>query len=354
MKPVRVMMLAAAALMPAHLLAQGFTRGDPVPATLPLGNEPGDPRLEMPAGQHLVSAFGERPVFSPKGDKLAFIGKSYGDAFEYDMGTGRIRNITAHAPSEGYLRVHYLNDGSYLLLGPRTLGKTREETRYGHIELFWMDAQAARAPVPLGRKVFEGLATSPRSNLIAWSEMTAGASPTTPATTIFTGRLVLHDGTPAIEDVRSILTTSDCLAEAQDFLPGDKGLLMPCYFHGKGPTGVQTKVLSVDFATKKVTEYPTPAGLYGEVEGIFPDGKRALVECAQDRSKGMDICVLDLDPVKPRYTRMTNIVRYGGWKYGNPVVRPGGRMIAAQVGSANVADAGVGEGIVLMDLAPNF
>lgn len=354
MKANRVWMIAAALMLPSNVSAQGFLRGDPVPATLPLGSEKGDPRLEMPPGQRLISAFGERPVFSPKGDKLAFIGKSYGDAFEYEMETGRIRNITAHAPSEGYLRIHYLNDASYLLLGPRTLGKTREETRYGHIELFWMDAQGARSPVPLGRKVFEGIATSRKSNLIAWSEMTAGATPTSPSTTIFTGRLMLQAGVPKIEDIQQIVTTSECLAEAQDFLPNEEGLLMPCYFYGKGPRGFQTKVISVDLATKKITEYPTPATLYGEVEGIFPDGKRALVECAQDRAKGMDICVLDLSPDKPRYTRMTNIVRYGGWKYGNPVVRPDARMIAAQVGSADVADAGVGEGIVLMDLAPNF
>jgi len=154
--------------------------------------------------------------------------------------------------------------------------------------------------------------------------------------------------------VREIVTTTECFVEAQDFLPGDKGLTMPCYFYGKGPKGVETKVLSVDFATKKITEYPTPSALYGEVEGIFPDGKRTLVECAQDRSKGMDLCVLDLDPKKPRYTRMTDIVQYGGWKYGNPVVRPDGRMVAAQVGSADVIDAGVGQGIVLMDLAPDF
>jgi hypothetical protein len=29
-------------------------------------------------------------------------------------------------------------------------------------------------------------------------------------------------------------------------------------------------------------------------------------------------------------------------------------MVAAQVGSADVIDAGVGQGIVLMDLAPDF
>ncbi len=354
MKVSLILMTAAAALMPATLLAQGFTRGEPVPATLPIGSKPGDPLIEMPPGQRLISAFGERPVFSPKGDKLAFIGKSYGDAYEYDMATRRVRNITGHAPSEGFLRVHYMADGSYLLLGPRILGKTREETRFNRIELFWMDAQGAEMPVPLGRKTFEGIAASPRSNMIAWSEVTAAAPGKPPTTTVFTARVTVRDGSPKIEDVQKIVTMSECLAEAQDFLPGDKGLLMPCYVYGDGTTPVRTKVLSVDFATKKITEYPTPATLYGEVEGIFPDGKRTLVECAQDRAKGMDICVLDLDPKRPRYTRMTNIVQYGEWKYGNPVVRPDGRMIAAQVGSADVPDAGVGQGIVLMELAPGF
>ena len=343
-----------AALPLSALPAQTFTRGEAVPATLPLGNKPGNPIQDMPPGQRLISAFGERPVFSPKGDKIAFIGKSYGDAFEYDMATGRIRNLTDHAPSEGYLRVHYLPDGSYVLLGPRILGKTREETRHGRIELFWMDPQAMRAPVPLGVTVFEGIATSPRSNMIAWSQVTPEGAGKKGSTTIYTGRVVVNGASAKLEDVQKIITTTECFVEAQDFLPGDKGLVMPCYLYGAGPTGVQTKVLSVDFATKKITEHPTPSTLYGEVEGIFPDGKRTLVECAQDRSKGMDLCVLDLDPKKPRYTRMTNIVQYGGWKYGNPVVRPDGRMIAAQVGSADVIDAGVGQGIVLMDLAPDF
>jgi hypothetical protein len=344
----------AAAILPSAAAAQGFTRGAPVPETLPLGNRPGNPIQDMPPGQRLISPFGERPMFSPKGDKLAFIGKSYGDAFEYDMATGAVRNLTGHAPSEGWLRVHYLPDGSYLLLGPRVLGKSREETRFSRIELFWMDAQSKQVPMPLGVTVWEGIAVSPRSNLIAWSKFRPPADGKPAATTMYTGRLAVRGGAPKLEDVREIITTTDCVVEAQDFLPGDKGLVMPCYAFGSGPSGVSTKVLSVDFATKKLTHYPTPASLYAEVEGILPDGKRTLVECAQDRAKGMDLCVLDLDPANPRYTRMTDIVQYGGWKYGNPVVRPDGKMVAAQVGSADVIDAGVGQGIVLMDLAPGF
>jgi hypothetical protein len=41
---------------------------------------------------------------------------------------------------------------------------------------------------------------------------------------------------------------------------------------------------------------------------------------------------------------ITYIVDYGRWKYGNPVVSPNGRAIAAQVGSAEVIDIGQGQG----------
>lgn len=338
---------------PAAAYCQSMTRGDPVPASMPLGQEPGDPTIRMEAGQTLLSAFGERPVFSPDGRKLAFIGNSYGDAFEIDLATRTVRNVTAHAPSEGWLRIHYLADGSYLLLGPRFTAKTREETRNNGIEMFWMDAAASRAPVPLGIKVWEGVAVSTSGNLIGWAElMPDSAAKMRAVTTLHTGRIVVANGTAKVTEIRTVASPGDCLAEAQDFLAKDSALLMPCYGHADGKT--TTAIVSADLVSGKLTSYPTPPNLYGEVEGVFPDSRRVLVECADDRRNGMDICVLDLDPARPRYTRMTRIVRYGGWKYGNPVVHPSGRMIAAQVGPADVVDAGVGHGIVLMDLAKDF
>ena len=333
----------------------GFGRGGDVPATMPLGSDKGNPLYEMPPGQTLISAFGERPVFSPDGRKLAFIGQSYGDAFEFDLATGITRNLTAHAPHKGFLRVHYLSDGSYLLLGARLPAKTREETRFSRIEMFWMDSSAERAPLPLGPFVFEGVATSSESNLIGWSEINIDTGKSGAATTsVYTARVVVEGGRPRIADKRAVMTSSDCLVEAQDFLAGDRALTMPCYGYQASRDNPTTKVLSVDLATGNITHYPTPEQIYSEVEGAFPGGRRTLVECAADRTRGMDICVLDLDPARPRYTRMTEIVRFGGFKYGNPVVHPGGKMIAAQIGPADVIDAGVGEGIVLMRLKSDF
>lgn len=344
-------MVAAAPIAPVH--AQ--LKLEPVVDNLPLGSRPGNPTYEMPAGQRLISPFGERPVFSPDGRRIAFIGKSYGDAFEYDLATGRLRNLTAHMAHEGFLRVHYLHDGSFLLLGPHVPAKTREETRFKNIELFWLDASASMPPVPLGITVFEGLATSRSSNRIAWAEIdrsapgAAGGMPT--ATTLKTGQVVVANGTARLADVQTVVRTTDCPVEAQDFLPGDTGLTMPCYHLSPTSAGPITEVLSVDFASKKITRYPTPPRLYGEVEGIFPDGKRTLVECSGDRAAGMDLCVLELKPVNPAYQRLTRIMDYGRWKYGNPVVSPDGRFIASSVGSADVLEAGMGQGIVLIDLS---
>jgi hypothetical protein len=351
---IRLFLLALAVLLSClsgPAAAQTFTRGEPVTGPMPGGSRPGNPLYDMPPGQTLLSAFGERPVFSPDGRKVAFIGKSYGDAYEMDLATGAIRNLTAHAPHEGFLRVHYLADGSFLLLGPHQPAATREQTRFGRIELFWMDAQASKPPVPLGVTVFEGIATSRRENLVAWTQFKLDPAGKPLNTTVYTARVAMVQGRPTLVDRRERGATSECFVEAQDFLPGDRALTMPCYHFGHGDA---TDVVSLDFASGKITRYPTTPGLYSEVEGLFPDGRRTLVECANDRTAGMELCVLDLDPVHPRYTRLTHITDYGRWKYGNPVVSPDGRTIAAQVGPADVIDAGVGLGIVLMKLARDF
>lgn len=331
--------------------------GAPLADDLPMGKVPGDPTYDMPAGQRLISPFGERPVFSPDGTKLAFIGHSYGDAFEYDLKTGKVRNITAHMPHRGFLRVHYLKDGSFLLLGPHDPGATMAETREKRIEMFWLDREASGPAVPLRTKLFEGVATSRLSNRIAWTELVPKGSTMRGAagTLLKTADVVVDGLRTRLSNVQQVSTSTECKTEAQDFLPGDKGVTMPCYYFGKEfKGGTRTEVVSIDFASKAVTRYPTPPELYGEIEGIFPDGKRTLVECSGDRSAGMDMCVLDLKTDTPRYTRITRIMDHGRWKYGNPVVSPDGRTIAAQVGSADVIDVGMGLGIVLIDVPKGF
>jgi hypothetical protein len=350
--------IAAALLLatPVASVAQQLDfSGTPLSGDMPLGNKPGNPTYEMPAGQRLISPFGERPVFSPDGRKVAFIGQSYGDAFEYDLRTGAIRNLTRHMAHQGFLRVHYLKDGSFILAGPHVPAATREDTRSKTIELFWLDAAATRPPVPLGVTIWEGVATSRLGNRIAWTETTPrGAGNAAKGTVLKTADVRVTATGATLANVQEVTTTTECLTEAQDFLPGDRGVTLPCYHFGVGRGGIATEVISIDFASRRATRYATPPQLYGEVEGLFPDGRRTLVECSGDRSAGMDLCVLELKEATPRYTRITRIMDYGRWKYGNPVVSPDGKTIAAQVGSADVIDAGVGQGIVLIDLPRGY
>ena len=51
---------------------------------------------EIPLEQAtMLSAFGERAAFSPNGTRIAFVGKSYGDAYEIELATGHVRNLTS-------------------------------------------------------------------------------------------------------------------------------------------------------------------------------------------------------------------------------------------------------------------
>src|SRR5712671_5991349 len=79
-----------------------------------------------------VSWFGERADWSHDGKRILFLSKTFGDALELDLGTKRIRNLTAHYPHHGYSRALYLANGDILLSGPETfdpkkLGEARTQ-----------------------------------------------------------------------------------------------------------------------------------------------------------------------------------------------------------------------------------
>lgn len=207
-----ILPLAALGGLSSSVLARseaGSSQTEVDVADFRIGSKPGNPTFDLPSNMRLLSAFGERPVFSPDGTRIAFIGASYGDAYEMDLKTGAVRNLTAHAPHNGFLRVHYLADGNFILMGPRVMGPDRESTRNAHIELFWLDAAATRAPVALERTAFEGIAVSPRTNLLAWSEIEPRAKSfgEIDRTVIKLARVAMEDGQPVLREERQVLET---------------------------------------------------------------------------------------------------------------------------------------------------
>ena len=74
----------------------------------------GTPEENLPRNTRRLTHFGERASWSPDGARIAFMEKSFGDAYEVDVATGIIRLLTQY-PHPGFLRVQYLPNGDYFL-----------------------------------------------------------------------------------------------------------------------------------------------------------------------------------------------------------------------------------------------
>ena len=330
-----------------------------VPATLmmagllaaPQGTRTGSPEQTLPANITRITHFGERASWSPDGKRIAFMEKSFGDAYEADLSTGAIRLLT-HYPHPGFLRVQYLPNGDYFLIGARTftdIGSTR--SRDQEMWILKADAKPGDRALPLDHKISEGVAISRTSMKIAWSN-TRGQYPDllkAGESVIYTANIVYEGGQPKLADKKEVIRASapECTLEAQDFRRRDAELIYTCY---RSPFA---DVLGIDLDTGKTTVYRKLAGEYNEVEGIFPDGEYALVESSREQvehnSNYIDIWKLKLEPDSRDFTRVTRWGDYPGYKASNPVVSPDGRRIAFQ--SARSKDAaGVGYGIFVLTL----
>ena len=324
-------LLGAAALAAAVAVAQQKT---------------GSPEEHLPPGIRQLTGFGERASWSPDGRRIAFMSKSFGDAFVVDIDTKMIRLLT-HFPSAGYLRVQYLPNGDYFLIGARTFTDIR--TTRSRDQEMWVLPAAAGRPVPLEHKISEGVAISRKTSRIAWSN-THGQYPDLleeGESVIYTADIVQEAGRPVLANKKEIIRgrRPECTLEAQDFRKDDTELVYTCY---RSPFA---DVFGIDLNTREVTTYRKIADEYNEVEGIFPDGRYALVESSREQVKQnsnyIDIWKLRLEPNSTDFVRMTRWGDYVNFKASNPVVSPDGRTIAFQ--SARSSDeAGVGYGIFLL------
>ena len=331
----------------ALLLASALT----LAAIGPQGSKQGSPEENPPSNITRMTYFGERASWSPDGRRIAFMEKSFGDAYEVDVSTKAIRLLT-HYAHPGFLRVQYLPNGDYFLIGARSF--TDIQTTRGRDQEMWIlkhDFKPGDHAVPLDHRISEGVAISRSAMKIAWSN-TRGQYPDLlqeGESVIYTADVVYDGGTARLANKKEVLRAKapECTLEAQDFRNNDNELIYTCY---RSPFA---DVLGVDLATGRVTVYRKLPGEYNEVEGIFPDGRYTLVESSREQSQQnsnyIDIWKLRLEPNSTDFTRVTHWGEYAGYKASNPVVSPDGRRIAFQ--SARSKDpAGVGYGIFVMDV----
>jgi hypothetical protein len=314
------------------------------------GQNPAD---HLPPHIRRLTWFGERADFSRDGKKILFVEKSYGDAFEVEVASGRLTPVTHHFYHGGFTRALYLANGDILLSGCKTFDADQPHAnRSEKAELWVLDKALTKPPVALGTKCSEGPAVSRRRLHLAWTHV-AGQYPAEMergSSRMLAADIVYEDGKPKLANQRVILDSRElpfkCTLETQNFVPPAEQKLT---FSAYGYQGTEVCVLDLD--TKQVTNLTHSPDEYDEPEGIFPDGKFTLVECDRQNRKGssyVDIWKLSLDG-SGYAGRLTYFSDFPGYKASNPVVSDDGRFMAFQMAKSK-DPAGVGYGIFLYDL----
>jgi hypothetical protein len=319
--------------------------------TLQAQRQPGSPLENLPKNIEILAHFGERADISPDNQRVAFMNKSFGDAFVIDLKTRVIRCLTCNLPGAAFLRVMHLVTGDYILIGPERFKDIRA-SRSEDNELWFLSKQPGSRPVRLNEKMSEGAAISKKSLKIAFSHTSSQHSELPKgASQLITAGVELAGGAPKLVNKKVVYESKDasCTIEAQDFYDSDSKMIFTCY----EPKGMAS-VMGIDLKTGTVTNFSKAPGTYNEPEGIFPDGSHTCVEAdrqvQQLGGKGgsgqIDIWKLKLDGAGKDFRRLTYFNDYEGYKASNPVVSTDGRFMAFQV--ARSADqAGVGYGILL-------
>jgi Tol biopolymer transport system component len=295
-------------------------------------------------------ASGQRAAWSPDGQKIAFVDKEFGNAFEYDVKTKTTRELTGGFSNAGILRVQYLPNGDYLIVAPAVF-KDATTSRWNEAELWVLKKNDPSQMFRLGQRVSEGVAISRLTNKIAWATDFRQYPGTMP--TMYDADIVYDNaGVPHLAN-KTLLFTQPGTMEAQDFRDHDRELIFPDYSHGTGGAAIR----SYRIDTKKFITYRTSKTEYNEPEGIFPNGNYELVESSRDRvaqkplGQYIDLWKVELKPGSRIFTRLTRFGDYGPYKASNGVISPNGRYMAFQ-SSIVGAEAGTGQGVYLMDLAP--
>lgn len=330
--------LLAAILLPACF----STAQNPLPS----------PVDHLPPHIRQLTSWGERPEFSHDGRRILFLSKVFGDAYEYEIATGRITPCTDHFKHHGFTRAFYLSNGDILLSGPtatfdRTDKDARQKARSSSF-LSILDKSLAKPPTPLGEHCDEGPAVSRRALRIAWTHGLQDR--------ISTAEILYEDGVPRLVNKRQVLQVGDFPAherphrwiETQNFIPPDETRLTVTAYEVNNTAN--SEVFVFDLATGALTNVSKSPDHYEEAEFVFPDGRHTLVERAEHRGNHwplIDAWKLALDG-SGRAERLTYFTEFKGFKGGEPTVSDDGRLMAFTLGKSGM-EAGQGFGIYLYD-----
>lgn len=317
------------------------------------GQEIASPLDDLPDYISQVTHFGQRADWSHDGERILFIEKTFGDVFEVEVSTGKIRPMTHHFFHEGFVRALYLQNGDILLSGSKNFDandpwKSRDAR---NTELWVLSKDLKSPPTPLGVHCKEGPAVSRTQMKIAWAL----------GTTIYTGEIGYDNGKPKLKNWKPLFQSSDLPSpakgwdlETQNFRPNSENELI--FYAFGGNFGFQAEVLGYDMEKKEFVNYSKQEETYDEAEGTFPDGLSILIESNRHRPKykGMkEFLTLDLYKMKLDETgdveRITFFNDNPEYKASNGVISDDGRYMAFQYAHAEDA-AGQGRGILVLDL----
>ncbi|MFL6447928.1 MAG: hypothetical protein ACJ746_09610 [Bryobacteraceae bacterium] len=311
----------------------------------------GSPLDHLPSQIEVLTHFGERADISPDSNKIVFMDKSFGDAFQIDLKTRVIRCVTCNVPGAAFLRIMYLSSGDYILIGPKSFTDIHS-SRTKDNQLWFLANQTGAKPQPFNEKMSEGAALSKKSMKISYS-VTHAQDESLPAeySSLYVADVIVSGGTARLTNKKMVYESksNSCRIEAQDFFDNDRKMTFTCY----EPQGLAS-VMTIDLANGKVENMSKAPGTYNECEGIYPDGLYTNVEADRQvaqlggvrGSKNIDIWKLRLDGTGKNFTRLTNFNDYEGYKASNPVVSTDGKFMAFQLASPR-DEAGVGYGLLL-------
>ena len=247
--------------------------------TLPLAaqRKPGSQLDHLPSNMEVLTHFGERADISPDNQRVAFMAKSFGDAFVIDLKTREIRCLTCNVPGAAFLRVMHLMTGDYILIGPAP-GRFEDirTSRTRDNELWFLSKERGSKPVRFGQKMSEGAAISKKSLKIAFSQVHDQTTDlAADASRLIVADVDLSATAPKLSNQKTVYESKDrnCVLEAQDFYDNDSKMIFTCY----EPQGLAS-VMGLDMKTGKAINFSKAPGTYNEPEGIFPDGQYTLVE----------------------------------------------------------------------------